>query len=74
MITVFSVSSYRRKHMQLYISHNVFRPDNAAAYEIRKQSMREAQEDAAAWLKSEGNVAVSSSLQDVINIRRLRLK
>lgn len=56
---MFSVSFYRRKHIELYNSHDLFRADNEEACEIRKQCAAEAMEDASDWLKSEGDVAVS---------------
>lgn len=58
MIAVFSVSSYRRKHIESYDSHNLFRVDNVEAFEIRQLSIYEAQEDATEWLNSDGEVAV----------------
>jgi 6-phosphofructo-2-kinase. len=57
--TVFSVSAYRRKHLELYNSHDIFRVDNTEGYNIRQLSAREAQEDATKWLKNDGEVAVS---------------
>lgn len=45
--------------MEQYDSHDLFRADNREAMEIRKKSSVAAIEDAALWLKEEGNVAVS---------------
>lgn len=56
---VFSVSSYRRRHIESYDSHNLFRIDNVEAFEIRQLSIHEAQEDAMKWLNSTGEIAVS---------------
>lgn len=56
---MFSVSSYRRKHIESYDSHNLFRIDNLEAFEIRQLSIHEAQEDASDWLKTTGEIAVS---------------
>ncbi|PNF19507.1 6-phosphofructo-2-kinase/fructose-2,6-bisphosphatase [Cryptotermes secundus] len=55
---VFTVSEYRRKLVEQYDSHDLFRADNREAMEIRKKSSVTAMEDAALWLKEEGNVAV----------------
>ncbi|KAK7575861.1 hypothetical protein V9T40_012147 [Parthenolecanium corni] len=55
---VFSVSSYRRKHIESYDSHNLFRIDNLEAFEIRQLSIHEAQEDASDWLKTTGEIAI----------------
>ncbi|XP_046673157.1 6-phosphofructo-2-kinase/fructose-2,6-bisphosphatase-like isoform X4 [Homalodisca vitripennis] len=55
---VFSISFYRRKHIELYDSHEIFRTDNEEAYEIIQQSAKEAMEDALDFLKSEGSIAI----------------
>lgn len=55
---VFSVSAYRRKHLELYNSHDIFRVDNTEAHNIRQLSVREAQEDATKWLKNDGEVSI----------------
>lgn len=55
---VFTVSEYRRKLVEQYDSHDLFRPDNCEAMEIRKKSSVAALEDAAQWIKEGGNVAV----------------
>ncbi|XP_054268628.1 6-phosphofructo-2-kinase/fructose-2,6-bisphosphatase-like isoform X1 [Macrosteles quadrilineatus] len=55
---VFSISFYRRKHIELYDSHEIFRADNEEAYEIIQQSAKEAMEDALDFLKSEGKIAI----------------
>lgn len=59
LFAVFSISFYRRKHIELYKSHEIFRANNEEAYEIIQQSAKEAMEDALDFLKSEGNIAVS---------------
>jgi hypothetical protein len=45
--------------VEQYDSHDLFRADNREAMEIRKKSSVAATEDAALWLKEEGNVAAS---------------
>lgn len=57
-VKVFSVSNYRRKHVELYNSHDLFRADNKEACEIRRQSAKEAMEDCYEWLNSHGNIAI----------------
>nr|XP_023019918.1 6-phosphofructo-2-kinase/fructose-2,6-bisphosphatase-like [Leptinotarsa decemlineata] len=52
---VYDISEYRRKHMEHYDSHEMFRADNLPAWRIRQQSFREALEDAATWLQRPGN-------------------
>ncbi|XP_044759549.1 6-phosphofructo-2-kinase/fructose-2,6-bisphosphatase-like [Coccinella septempunctata] len=52
---VYDISEYRRKHMEKYASHEMFKADNLPAWRIRIQSFREALEDAAAWLSEPGN-------------------
>lgn len=59
MFIVFSVSTYRRKHIELYSSHDLFRKENSEAAEIRQLSAQEAQDDATKWLQDGGDVAVS---------------
>lgn len=59
MFIVFSVSSYRRKHIESYSSHDLFRKENSEAAEIRQLSAQEAQDDATKWLQDGGDVAVS---------------
>jgi len=53
------VSSYRRKHIESYSSHDLFRKENSEAAEIRQLSAQEAQDDATKWLQDGGDVAVS---------------
>ncbi|XP_050549021.1 6-phosphofructo-2-kinase/fructose-2,6-bisphosphatase-like [Daktulosphaira vitifoliae] len=55
---VFCVSSYRRKHIESYSSHDLFRKENREAAEIRQLSVQEAQEDATKWLQEGGDVAI----------------
>lgn len=64
---VFSVSSYRRKHIELYSSHDLFRKENSEAAEIRQLSAQEAQDDATKWLQNGGDVAVSIELSNIFN-------
>ncbi|GLH12403.1 6-phosphofructo-2-kinase/fructose-2, 6-bisphosphatase [Gryllus bimaculatus] len=54
----FTVSDYRRKLMERYDNHNLFRADNSAALEIRNRSAALALADAVEWLRSSGTVAV----------------
>jgi len=65
-ISVFTVSEYRRKFVEQYDSHDLFRADNHEAMEIRKKSSVAAMEDAAHWLKEEGNVAVSNIMITIL--------
>jgi 6-phosphofructo-2-kinase. len=69
-ISVFTVSEYRRKFVEQYDSHDLFRADNHEAMEIRKKSSVAAMEDAAQWLKEEGNVAVSNSVLKILKLFR----
>lgn len=55
---VFDCSEYRRKHMALYGSHDIFRADNQQGSAIRRQSAREAVQDAVLWLKEGNGVAI----------------
>ncbi|KPJ04801.1 6-phosphofructo-2-kinase/fructose-2,6-biphosphatase [Papilio xuthus] len=55
---VFDCSEYRRKHMALYGSHDIFRADNQQGSAIRRQSAREAVQDAVLWLKEGNSVAI----------------
>jgi len=59
---VFCVSSYRRKHIESYSSHDLFRKENSEAAEIRQLSAQEAQDDATKWLQDGGDVAVSINI------------
>lgn len=59
LLLVFSVSSYRRKHIESYSSHDLFRKENSEAAEIRQLSAQEAQDDATKFLQDGGDVAVS---------------
>jgi hypothetical protein len=63
LFIVFSVSSYRRKHIESYSSHDLFRKENSEAAEIRQLSAQEAQDDATKWLQDGGDVAVSIELE-----------
>ncbi|CAH2984001.1 unnamed protein product [Chilo suppressalis] len=55
---VFDCSQYRRQHMALYGSHDIFRADNLQGSAIRRQSAREAVQDAVLWLKDGNSVAI----------------
>ncbi|CAB3253164.1 unnamed protein product [Arctia plantaginis] len=55
---VFDCSEYRRRRMALYGSHDIFRADNAQGSAIRRQSAREAVQDAVLWLKDGNSVAI----------------
>lgn len=55
---VFDCSEYRRRHMALYGSHDIFRADNQHGSAIRRQSAREAVQDAVLWLKDGNSVAI----------------
>lgn len=55
---VFTVSDYRRKLMERYDNHNLFRADNHEAMEIRYKSAELAMNDATNWLEGSGNIAV----------------
>lgn len=52
---VYDISEYRRKHMEQYGSHEMFRADNLPAWRIRQQSFREALEEACDWLGQPGH-------------------
>uniref|UniRef100_A0A1B6D337 6-phosphofructo-2-kinase domain-containing protein n=2 Tax=Clastoptera arizonana TaxID=38151 RepID=A0A1B6D337_9HEMI len=67
---VFSVSCYRRKHIELYNSHDLFRADNEEAYEIRKQSAKEAMEDCTEWLQSDGDIAILDGTHATLTMRQ----
>lgn len=56
--SVFRVSDYRRKHVELY-SHDLFRCSNSEATEMRKKSAMEAMDDARNYLLQGGQLAVS---------------
>lgn len=43
---VLDISEYRRKHMEKYGSHEIFRADNIPAWKLRQKSFHEALEDA----------------------------
>ncbi|KAM3965742.1 6-phosphofructo-2-kinase/fructose-2,6-bisphosphatase [Aphomia sociella] len=55
---VFDCSEYRRRRMALYGSHDIFRADNQQGSAIRRQSAREAVQDAMLWLKDGNSVAI----------------
>lgn len=54
-----SVSNYRRKRLEPYASHELFRPDHAANVALRALAQRDAMQDCASWLASGNSVAVS---------------
>lgn len=64
---MFCVSSYRRKHIESYSSHDLFRKENSEAAEIRQLSSQEAQDDATKWLQNGGDVAVCIKLLRTLN-------
>lgn len=55
---VYDCSEYRRRHMDMYASHDIFRSDNQQGTAIRQQSAREAVQDAVLWLKEGNCVAI----------------
>ncbi|XP_022121663.2 6-phosphofructo-2-kinase/fructose-2,6-bisphosphatase [Pieris rapae] len=55
---VFDCSEYRRRHMALYGTHDIFRADNQQGSAIRRQSAQEAVQDAVLWLKEGNGVAI----------------
>ncbi|XP_049950309.1 6-phosphofructo-2-kinase/fructose-2,6-bisphosphatase-like [Schistocerca serialis cubense] len=58
MSKVFTVSNYRRKLVERYDNHNLFRADNKEAMEIRAKSAQLAMDDATDWLKGGGNIVI----------------
>ncbi|GBP28387.1 hypothetical protein EVAR_102959_1 [Eumeta japonica] len=55
---VFDCSEYRRRHMALYGTHDIFRADNLQGSAVRRRSAREAVTDAILWLKEGNSVAI----------------
>ncbi|KAL4710905.1 hypothetical protein ACJJTC_002535 [Scirpophaga incertulas] len=55
---VFDCSEYRRRHLALYGRHDIFRADNQQGSAVRRQSAREAVQDAMLWLKEGNSVAI----------------
>ncbi|XP_034947081.1 6-phosphofructo-2-kinase/fructose-2,6-bisphosphatase-like isoform X2 [Chelonus insularis] len=55
---VMRVSDYRRKKLELYGTHELFRPDHAANSALRSLATRDAMHDCAAWLASGNSVAI----------------
>lgn len=53
------MSDYRRKHVELYSGHELFRCNNLEATEVRKKSAMEAMDDARNYLLQGGQLAVS---------------
>lgn len=53
-----SVSNYRRKRLEPYASHELFRPDHAANVALRALAQRDAMQDCASWLASGNSVAI----------------
>lgn len=70
---MFCVSSYRRKRVESYSSHDLFRKENSEAAEIRQLSVQEAQDDATKWLQDGGDVAVSLNSKYLYNYVHNRL-
>lgn len=58
-VSVMRVSDYRRKKLELYGTHELFRPDHAANSDLRLLATRDAMHDCAGWLASGNTVAVS---------------
>jgi len=67
---VFDISQYRRKRVEKYSSHELFRPENIPAVKIRQESFEEALNDCVTWLdkKSHTNVGIL----DGPNVSRLQ--
>lgn len=55
---VMRVSDYRRKKLELYGTHELFRPDHAANSDLRLLATRDAMHDCAGWLASGNTVAI----------------
>lgn len=55
---VFDVTEYRRKLLFPYASHEMFRADNIEALRVRQQSVRDAMNDAAQWLRDGHSIAI----------------
>ncbi|XP_012273881.1 6-phosphofructo-2-kinase/fructose-2,6-bisphosphatase isoform X2 [Orussus abietinus] len=55
---VMRVSDYRRKRLELYASHELFRPDHVANSTLRALAQRDAMHDCASWLASGNSVAI----------------
>ncbi|XP_074098072.1 6-phosphofructo-2-kinase/fructose-2,6-bisphosphatase isoform X1 [Cotesia typhae] len=55
---VMRVSDYRRKKLELYGTHEFFRPDHAANSALRQLATRDAMQDCAGWLSSGNTVAI----------------
>ncbi|KAJ8875930.1 hypothetical protein PR048_023838 [Dryococelus australis] len=56
---VFVVSQYRRKLVERYNSHDMFRADNEEAMEIRRRSSQAALDDAVSWLQESAGSSVA---------------
>ncbi|GLV41683.1 6-phosphofructo-2-kinase [Carabus blaptoides fortunei] len=63
---VLDISAYRRKHMEKYASHEMFRVDNLPAWKLRQKSFHEALEDAEKIL----NEGISIAILDGPNVSR----
>ena len=59
LVAVMRVSDYRRKRLEPYASHELFRPDHEANVAIRALAQRDAMQDCASWLAAGNSVAVS---------------
>lgn len=55
---VMCVSDYRRKRLEPYASHELFRPDHAANVALRALAQRDAVHDCASWLASGNSIAI----------------
>lgn len=57
-ILVFECSEYRRRIMEAYARHDMFRADHPTGADIRMRSARNAVDDAIDWLKDGNSIAV----------------
>jgi 6-phosphofructo-2-kinase/fructose-2,6-biphosphatase len=55
---VMRVSDYRRKKLERYASHELFRPDHEANVALRALAQRDAMQDCASWLATGNSVAI----------------
>ncbi|XP_058794280.1 6-phosphofructo-2-kinase/fructose-2,6-bisphosphatase-like isoform X1 [Phymastichus coffea] len=55
---VMRVSDYRRKRLEPYASHELFRPDHEANVALRALAQRDAMQDCASWLAAGNTVAI----------------
>ncbi|XP_046753418.1 6-phosphofructo-2-kinase/fructose-2,6-bisphosphatase-like isoform X1 [Diprion similis] len=55
---VMRVSVYRQKRLDMYASHELFRPDHATNVAIRSLAQRDAMRDCASWLAAGNSLAI----------------